>query len=467
MGSGRAIGAVDSIWLDMDRATNLMVIDSIMWLDGPVDWERLTAVIRHRLVDRYPVFHQRPVNASTPLGVPHWEDDPDFSLGRHLRRVVLPAPGDDRHLQLYVESQMHRPLDRQHPLWQVHVLDGHVRGSVVLTRFHHALADGIALAQVLLSLTDADPKGDAAEPEPEPEPARQVQRPATVLAVASSVTESATCALRGALHLLSQLPRTLTPAFAGDALALAVQTGHIADKLLLGANPDTPLSGAPGVLKRAVWSRPRPVSDIKRVGRLAGATVNDVLIAALSGAITAYLVDHGGDPTDLTTMVPVSLRPLGRPLPRELGNQFALVMLPLPTGLSAPLQRLSEAKLRMDSIKRSPEAVLTFGLLSAIGRASPDIARLAIDFFAAKTIGVTTNVAGPSVGRYVAGSRIAGVLAWVPSSGRQTVGVCIFSYDGKVRVGFKVDAGVVPDPARLVRAFEHEMDVLQRMAAAA
>jgi WS/DGAT/MGAT family acyltransferase len=221
------------------------------------------------------------------------------------------------------------------------------------------------------------------------------------------------------------------------------------------------------VLKRAVWSQPRDLSDIKGIGRLAGATVNDVLIGAVSGAITAYLVDHGGDPTDLTTMVPVNLRPVGRPLPRELGNQFALVMLPLPTGLRAPLQRLSEAKARMDSIKRSPEAVLTFGLLNAIGRANPDVARLAIDFFAAKTIGVTTNVVGPIVGRYVAGSRIAGVLAWVPGSGQQTVGVCIFSYDHSVRVGFKVDAGVVPDPEKLVYAFDQEMDALLRMAAAA
>ena len=474
MSDTRPIGAVDSIWLDMDRPANLMVIDSIMWFDETVDWDRLTAVVQHRLVDRYPVFHQRPVRASTPLGVGHWEDDPDFSMARHLRRAVLPAPGDDHCLQQYVESQMHRPLDRGHPLWEMHFLDGYLDGAVVLTRFHHALADGIALAQVLLSLTDAEPTADLEAPgrSAGAEPAWADALPRLdgaggVLGAAGWVTGTATAAVRGALHLLSGLPRAVTPAFAVDAFTLALQTGHIADKLILGSKPDTPLSGTPGVLKRAVWSQPRDLSDIKGIGRLAGATVNDVLIGAVSGAITAYLVDHGGDPTDLTTMVPVNLRPVGRPLPRELGNQFALVMLPLPTGLRAPLQRLSEAKARMDSIKHSPEAVLTFGLLNAIGRANPDVARLAIDFFAAKTIGVTTNVVGPIVGRYVAGSRIAGVLAWVPGSGQQTVGVCIFSYDHSVRVGFKVDAGVVPDPEKLVYAFDQEMDALLRMAAAA
>ena len=474
MSGERAMGAVDRVWLDMDRPTNLMVIDSMMWFDEPVDWERMTAVVQSRLVDRYPVFHQHPVEPSTALGASHWEDDPDFSITRHLRRVVLQAPGDDATLEQYIESQMHRAIDRDHPLWEMHFLDGYHDGAVVFTRFHHCLADGIALAQVLLSLTDADPAADlvAAESAPGGQPAQaqsaqQLERPAGLLGIAGRVTGTGSDAVRGALHLLTQMPRALTPKFAVDAFALALQTGHIADKLLLGTNPDTPLSGTPGVTKRAVWARPRQVADIKRIGHLAGATVNDVLIGAVSGALTSYLVDHGGDPTDLTTMVPVNLRPLSQPLPCELGNQFALVMLPLPTSLRAPLQRLSEAKVRMDSIKHSPEAVLTFGLLTAIGRANTDIARLAIDFFAAKTIGVTTNVVGPLAGRYVAGARIAGVLAWVPGSGRQTVGVCIMSYDRTVRVGFKVDAGVVPDAEKLVHAFDEEMDTLLRIAAAA
>jgi len=166
-------------------------------------------------------------------------------------------------------------------------------------------------------------------------------------------------------------------------------------------------------------------------------------------------------------MVPVNLRPPGKPLPRELGNQFALVLLPLPTGARSPLLRLAETKIRMDLIKRSPEAVLTFGLINAIGRTRPEIERFLVNFFAAKAIGVTTNVAGPVAGRYVAASRIAGALGWVPGSGEQTVGVCIFSYNHTVRVGFKVDADTVPDPEKLVHAFDQEMDELVRLARAA
>jgi diacylglycerol O-acyltransferase / wax synthase len=462
MNGTRPMGAVDSVWLTMDRPDNLMVIDSLLWFDAPVDWERLAAVIQRRLVDRYPVFSQLALPPAHPLGPPRWGDDPDFAIDAHVVRAALPQPGDDAQLERYVESQMHVPLDRSRPLWEIHFIDGYRDGAAVMTRFHHALADGIALAHVLLSLTDAQATDDLAELES----AQDDADTGTASGIASSLSSTAGSAVRGAGHLLNSLPRTLTPAAVAELVTVALQTGYIADKLLLGSNPDSPLRGPIGVPKRAVWSQPRSLAEVKRVGRLAGATVNDVLVSAVSGAIGTYLIDHGGDALDLTTMVPVNLRPLGQPLPRELGNQFALVMLPLPTGLLAPLQRLSESKRRMDSIKHSPEAMLTFGIINAIGRTNPDVARLMVNFFAAKAIGVTTNVVGPLVGRYIAGTRIAGLLGWVPGSGQQTVGVCIISYDQTVRVGFKVDAGVVADPEKLVHAFDDEMDVLARIAEA-
>ena len=467
----RAMGGVDAIWLSMDRPYNLMVIEGIMTLDGPVDWERLTAVLQHRLVDRYPVFTQRVVEAATPMGMPHWEDDDNFSLSNHVHRVQLPEPADEAALQAFVEQKMQEPLDRDLPLWHFYLIDRQQGGAVVVSRFHHALADGIALAEVLLSLTDEAADGDlvaakrnrarrpAAEPVPE-------AGNGSLLDVAERLTRPVSAGVRGALHMFGEIPGALHPSTAVEALTAAWQTGQIADKLLLGHNPESPLSGKPGVPKRAVWSEPRPLADVKLVGRTAGATVNDVLVGAVSGAIAGYVIDRGAVPEDLSTMVPVNLRAGGQALPRELGNKFALVMMPLPTGRLAPLQRLAETKRRMDSIKHSPEAVLTFGLITAIGHTNTEVARHVIDFFAGKAIGVTTNVAGPMSGRYLAGTRISSILGWVPGSGNHVLGVCIFSYDGLVRVGFKADATVVTDPEKLVHAFDEEMDTLVRLAAA-
>ena len=464
------MGAVDAIWLSMDSPENLMVIEGIITLEGPVDWQRLTDVLQHRLVDRYPVFSQIVVEAKNPIGMPHWEDDPHFSITHHLHRATLPKPGDEAALQAFVERKMQEPLDRSRPLWHFYVIDGYHGGSVVVSRFHHALADGIALAEVLLSLTDAEADDDLLPKTPKHAPSRELEAPPTSLfevagRFARPLTAPVSAAVRGARQVLDEIPAVLHPSYAVEALTTAWQTGQIADKLLLSRVPDSPLSSPPGVAKRAVWSEPRPLPDIKLVGRVAGATVNDVLVGAVSAAISHYLTDRGHDPSDMTTMVPINVRG-GQPLPRELGNKFALVMLPLPTSRLAPLERLAEAKRRMDSIKHSPEALLTFGLITAIGRTNTTIAKQFVDFFAAKAIGVTTNVAGPRTGRHLAGTKISGILGWVPGSGPQTLGVCIISYDGVVRVGFKADAAAVTDPEKLVHAFDAEMDTLVRLAAA-
>jgi hypothetical protein len=250
-----------------------------------------------------------------------------------------------------------------------------------------------------------------------------------------------------------------------DALELGWRTGQVADALLLGHNPQNLFSGEPGVDKRAVWSGPRSIKEVKRVSRLTGATVNDVLVAAVSGAVNTYVRDRGGDPVDLTTMIPVNVRPPDQPLPRELGNKFALVYLKMPTGAWAPLERVAESKKRMDWIKASPEALMTFGLNKMIGRLEPHLSNYIVNFFSDKAIGVTTNVVGPGKQRYVAGASIAGVVGWVPGSGRQALGVCIFSFAGTVRVGFKVDAALVPDVEKLVHAFDEDLDQLLRVAA--
>ena len=455
--NGRPIAAMDATWLRMDRPENLMVIESVMWFDTPVDWDRLAGVVRRRMVARYPVFRQRPVDSRIPLVQPRWEDDRDFRLERHIVRARLAEPGDEAALERYVEAQMNRPFQRNHPLWEMHFLDGFGSGSALVVRLHHALADGMALSQVLLSLTDAGSTGDLRDP-----------APAEDLPVASfPLTGTIGGLAAGGYRLLSTAGNLATPGGLRAALATADGAARAGGKILLHRNPPSPLRGTPGPRKLAAWSAPRRLTDVNRIARLADATVNDVLVAAVSGAIHGYLLDHGAPPVDLATMVPVNLRPAGEDLPRELGNRFALVLLPLPTGVHSPLLRLEQTKRRMDAIKHTPEAVLTFGLLAAIGRTHPEVERRLIDFFTAKAIGVTTNVIGPRRRRYLAGSPIAGVLSWVPGSGSQTLNVAIFSYDRKVRVGFKADARVVPDVAKVVHTFDAEMDQLTRIARAA
>ena len=184
----------------------------------------------------------------------------------------------------------------------------------------------------------------------------------------------------------------------------------------------------------------------------------------MAGALCRYQQDHGADPVDLVTMVPVNLRPLDRPLPPTLGNRFALVFFTYPSGTTQLLARLAETKRRMDWLKRSPEAPMTFALMALIARTVPLVERALVDFFANKAIGVTTNVAGPRSPRLLAGVPVTGVLGWVPGSGHHTLGTCIFPYAGTGRVGLMADAGVVHDPEELLAAFEDEVAALVRLA---
>ncbi len=444
--STRPIDPVDTIWLNMDRADNLMVIEGIMTTDEPLDLDRFKAVISERVLDRFPVFTQRPVDSRLPLGLPHWEDDPDFDLDRHLRTGVLPAPGGDASLQDYISDFFDDPLPRDRPLWEMHVLEGYDGGSAIYSRFHHSLADGIALMQVLLSLTDEGPDHAASQP---PGPTRH--EPHALIETTA--------------HLLRTLANPVhASAGALDVASLAVKTTGIAAKLLLGRNPASPFVGKLGTGKRAVWGEPAPLDEVKAVAHRTGTTVNDVVVAALAGALATYQLQHGEESVDIPTMVPVNLRSLDEPLPDELGNRFALVVLSLPSGLTTPFERLAETSRRMSAIKHSPEAWITFGMIRGIGRTGPNLERLLVDFFANKATGVTTNVPGPQTPRYLGGSRVTAVMGWAPESGHQTLGTCICSYAGRIHVGFKVDTATISHPDELVTAFDAELAALRALA---
>ena len=461
----RRVGPVDTMWLNMDRPNNLMVIEALLLLDGVPDWDEVIELFRQQVLEQFPVFRQRPEQPGL-MGQPWWIEDEDFSLDRHIIRVDLPEPGDDATLQSHMEQELDRPLDRDHPLWRVHLISGYGSGSAIFLRIHHSLGDGIALTRVLLSLTKGEPDATteiAVTTEVRPDESLADAADANGTGVIEDLAGFVGSGLQLARDGVAQLLRLATPDGAMAATREVGRTTQVLGDLLFSHNPDTPLSGAPGGAKRIRWSGPLPLADAKQLGRLAGATLNDVLMSAVAAALHRYQLDNGQEPVDLITMVPVNIRPLDEPLSPELGNAFALVLFRFPSGVSAPLARLAETKRRMDRIKRSPEAVITFAIINAIGHLSANVARIFVDFFANKTIGVTTNVAGPRSSRTLAGVPVSGILGWVPGSGRQTLGVCIFTYAGTVRVGFISDAAVIPDPERLLEAFENEVEHIIHM----
>jgi WS/DGAT/MGAT family acyltransferase len=326
---------------------------------------------------------------------------------------------------------------------------------------HHCIADGIALVRVLLDLTDDGPANGSGEEnsdtpgESESNQIRSDDGDMSTVSTPAQITESF---VKQGVEFLSD------PEKVRESAKLGVESSKaLAHLLLLTPDPETSFKGELGVRKRCSWSKPIPLARIKEVGQIAGGTVNDVLLSTVAGAFGRYLRRKGEaiGGLDFRAVVPVNLRPLDEEL--TLGNSFGIVFLSLPIGIDDPIERLHELKRRMDAIKGTPEAIVSFGILTAIGIASPEIEDIVVNIFGKKGTAVMTNVPGPREVRYLAGKPIRGIMAWVPQSGRLGLGVSIISYAGDVLVGIATDAGLTPDPENIVQAVHDEFNVYSEL----
>jgi WS/DGAT/MGAT family acyltransferase len=443
------MSSVDAAWLGMEDPTNLMMVTGLLALDGKADIKRLRILLDKRLAP-FGRFHQRIVRPRTRGGMPHWQDDANFNIDNHVSHVALPSPGGDKALSGFVSELMSTPLDFTKPLWQVHLVDGYETGSVVVARIHHSIADGIALVRVMLSLTDASPTAT---------PSRRRTDDSNHAGPLDWVPAAVSRSVSAGQQLLDN------PGRLGD-LARVGATGafRLGRMVMLPPDPPTAFKGTLGRRKRAAWSKPVPLEDFKAIGKTFGATVNDVLVATATGALRRYLEGRGEPTTGLAirASVPVNLRPLDQA--HKLGNSFGLVFLTLPIGIVDPVKRLRAIKKEMDELKRSPDALVAYGLLNVLGLAPVEVERLGLRFFGTKATAVLTNVPGPREPLYLAGHKLHKVMFWVPQSGHLGLGISILSYAGGVMLGVATDEGLVPDPERIVDGFEKEFKSLRARA---
>ncbi|NRB71409.1 MAG: DUF1298 domain-containing protein, partial [Xanthomonadales bacterium] len=237
--------------------------------------------------------------------------------------------------------------------------------------------------------------------------------------------------------------------------------GELAHALALPNDPRTQFKGQLGVRKEVAWAEPLPLSEVKAVGKAFGCTVNDVLIASVSGALRSYLEESGqeGDTEcDLRATVPVNLRPLEHAL--ELGNHFGLVFLELPVSAANPLARLYTVNERMNALKSSKQAAVTFGFLAALGMGPSVLQKPVLDVLSEKATAVLTNVPGPQQPLYLAGSPLRELMFWVPQNGSIGMGISILSYNGQVFFGLITDRKLVPEPQRVIDRFRAEFEKL-------
>jgi len=448
---------VDAAWLRMDSDTNNALIVGVMMFDQHLDFLRLRATLEYRLatVTR---FHQRVRFSRNSSSQPNWEDDPYFDIDTHLQRIALPSPGGDPALQEFVSGLMSTPLNPNKPLWHMYYVENYNGGSAVVARLHHCIGDGISLVRVLLSITDDRP--DAPWPEPPIVDERRSTRLGRLLMTPLALTGRGLKMTRRALE--GSLAVVDDPGILVGLARRGVEAGMALGKLLL-IPPDekTILRGQCGGIKRASWSQPISLEEVKAIGRRYGATVNDVLISAVTGGVRRYLESRQQpvDGLNIRAVVPYSIR-LDEDL-NSLGNKFGLVFLSLPIGISNLVNRLKVVKLRMDQIKDTPEATVAFGILETIGMTSSQVEHIIVNIFAVKASGVVTNVIGPRQPIYIAGRMLKGMVFWVPQPGSIALGVSIFSYNSEVIVGVASDESVIPCPEEITAGIQQEFEELR------
>jgi len=459
-GAREEMSNVDTAWLRMESPTNLMMITGVWMLDGKLALKKLKQVVLSRFL-AYRRFRQKAVDDGSSA---FWQTDADFDIDWHVRSVKLPGKRDKAALETFVSKMASTPLDHARPLWQFHLVENYDGGCAVIQRIHHCYADGIALMQVVLSLTDA-----ATKPSQRTE-LTKAWKPHDQGSVFERLVQPARAGLGKALEFGGKALKKGGQVLRDPALVATIAresgeiTRELAVALSLADDPPTALKGALSGTKRCAWAEPLPLEEVKTIGKVLGCTVNDVLLACASGALRNYLRSIGENVDGLTVRatVPVNLRPLEHA--KKLGNHFGLVFLDLPIGEANPLRRLERVAASMRELKRSRQAVLTFGLLAAVGMAPAAVQRLALEHFSRKATAVATNVPGPQMPLYFGGCEVREMMFWVPQNGTIGMGLSILSYNGHVHFGIIADARLVPDPDPIARRFAREVEKLTLIA---
>ncbi|MBS1175690.1 MAG: putative diacylglycerol O-acyltransferase [Proteobacteria bacterium] len=448
---------VDNAWLRMDNDVNLMMIVGVWLLQPALRYQQVCERIGQQLL-QYPRFRQKVVE--DVLGA-SWVDDEDFDIKRHVVRETLPrkrGQNERAALQARCGELATTRLDPAHPLWQFHLVEHYEGGSAIVVRIHHCIGDGIALTSVVLSITD----GGALPPQRSHDAVHDeddwltttLLRPLTDLAV-KAIDLSGEGVSRS-MDLVAH-PQAGTRELARTGYRVATDLAALA---LMEDDSPTRLKGKPVGRKIVAWGEPIPLDVVKCIGKALNASINDVLLSCVAGAIGDYLREIGDDPSGkgIRAMVPVNLRPLDEAY--KLGNRFGLAPLVLPIGIDNPIERVYAVRARMSELKGSYQPVLAFGVLAVAGLLNKAGQDALLNLFAKKATAVMTNVPGPTQLLEFCGSTLRQSIFWVPQSGNVAVGVSIFSYGGGVQFALITDCKLCPAPQQIIDRFAPELEKL-------
>jgi WS/DGAT/MGAT family acyltransferase len=447
-----ALSPSDLSAIQAERGPVLMHVGGVLVFDGTVPYEAVVERLSKRLplIPRYLMrLEEGPLGLANPV----WVHDDSFDPERHVVRSALPAPGGDAELCDFVGRVMSEPLDRSRPLWRLYAVEGLAGGrSALVAKMHHALVDGVAAVDVSTVILDPTPEElELTVPEASPVQARSAGLDQIARFTAAWLGTSRELARETAGTALTLDPRKTARQMRGAAEVLAelARVRPMAPKTRLNAQigRDRLFAIARGSL-----------AEVKEVRRAADATVNDVLLAAVSLMLSDYL----GRPAPRTAvaLVPVSVR---APSERgELGNRISTVFVDLPLR-GDPLERVEAISASMRKVKGSAQVRAGSLIVGATGLAPPVVSSLAVRAMSGPRLFnlVVSNIPGPQQTFYLAGVPLREAFPAVPlNPPNQALSVGILSYDGRVNFGLLADRDALPDVADAAAGIERALGAL-------
>jgi WS/DGAT/MGAT family acyltransferase len=416
---------------------------------------------RMHLIPRY---RQRAIIPPLYAGHPTWDDDPKFSLDRHLRVVDLPAPATDEQLREFSAEVFAEMLPRDRPLWDMTIIHG-LEGdrTAIVSRVHHCLVDGVSGIELLLAVLDLVPN-----PEPTPPPAepwQPKQPPPPLTSWTDAIFEQWDTEVRAFTDWQSRIldPRAQMRTATEFARALEIALPAAARQ-----PAKTPWNRPIGGKRRVAWTH-MSFQEVRGIRSALGGTVNDVMLTILGGALGRYLAAKGVKTHDMTLrlMIPVNVRNENEK--GALGNRVSMMLPEIPVGIDDPAERLNAVRGEVERLKSTNQAnafetLLRFSqnlpaalhALAGSGGVPPGGANL-----------VCTNVPGPMIPLFCVGHRMLAHYPLVPLAGDMGLGVGITSFDKALYLGIMCDPNIVSDVDEIARLCATEFVALREMAGVA
>jgi WS/DGAT/MGAT family acyltransferase len=454
--------AVDASFLTNESSVSHMHVGAILIFEGPPPkYVDLVEHVRGRL-NQVPRFRQKLVVPPLEAGRPLWADDVNFNLSYHIRHSALPEPGGEAQLKRLAGRVFSQQLDRSKPLWELWLVQGLERDRfAILTKTHHAMVDGVSGVDIGTVLFDLEPIPEPATSSDDWVPQAE---PGTTELVARGVSDAVAIPVKFAERAVEAVRH---PESAARRAVEALEGISEIVSAFADPAPDVPLNRQIGPHRRYIWERSE-LATFKRIKDSLGGTVNDVVLAVVTGAVRNWLHSRSirTEGLELRALVPVSIR--GEDERGNLGNRIALMRGPLPVYVEDPVRRLRTISEAMEGLKRSKQALGAEVISRFNDFAPPTLLAQAsrINFSTRLFNMIVTNVPGPQIPLYVLGRELEEVfpVAFLPEN--HTLAVAIMSYNGKVGFGLLADYDSMEDIELLGDGLNEALAELETAAAA-